>query len=100
MYENLSGTEFKEKFLASNNAMLVDVRTPGEYRAGTIKGAKNIDFMSPGFKQEFLKLPKDKEYFCSAAAATAAAKPVPCWPRKDTRYITWLTVLTIGRNSW
>jgi|DewCreStandDraft_4_1066084.scaffolds.fasta_scaffold204144_1 rhodanese-related sulfurtransferase len=63
LYENLSGTEFKEKFLASNNAMLVDVRTPGEYRAGTIKGAKNIDFMSPGFKQEFLKLPKDKEYF-------------------------------------
>jgi rhodanese-related sulfurtransferase len=63
LYQNLSGKEFKEKFLASSQAELIDVRTPGEFRSGTIKGARNIDFLSPGFRQEFLKLPKDKEYF-------------------------------------
>lgn len=62
-YENLSGREFKEKFTASKNAVLVDVRTAGEFSSGNIKGAKNIDFMSASFKDQFLKLDKGKEYF-------------------------------------
>jgi rhodanese-related sulfurtransferase len=60
---DLSGNEFKEKFTATPGAVLVDVRTPGEYRSGSIKGAINIDFMSPDFQREFLKLSKSKQYF-------------------------------------
>ena len=62
-YENLDGLEFKEKFTSSQGAVLVDVRTSGEFAGGSIKGAKNIDMMSPTFKDQFLKLDKDKEYF-------------------------------------
>lgn len=62
-YENLNGREFKERFTATAGAVLVDVRTPGEFSSGTIKGAKNIDFMSSSFKDQFLKLDKNKEYF-------------------------------------
>ncbi|GCC51531.1 rhodanese-like domain-containing protein [Chryseotalea sanaruensis] len=62
-YENLDGLEFKEKFTGTASAVLVDVRTPGEFSSGTIKGAKNIDFMSSSFKEQFLKLDKNKEYF-------------------------------------
>lgn len=62
-YENLDGLEFKEKFTATSGAVLVDVRTPGEFASGTVKGAKNIDFMSSSFKEQFLKLDKNKEYF-------------------------------------
>jgi rhodanese-related sulfurtransferase len=60
---DLGGREFKEKFQTTSNAVLVDVRTTSEYRSGTIKGAKNIDFLSPDFKTEFLKQDKDKTYF-------------------------------------
>jgi rhodanese-related sulfurtransferase len=60
---DLSGNEFKEKFTTTPGAVLVDVRTPGEYRSGSIKGAINIDFMSPIFQKEFLKLSKSKHYF-------------------------------------
>jgi rhodanese-related sulfurtransferase len=62
-YENLGGLEFKEKFTGTAGAVLVDVRTPGEFASGTVKGAKNIDFMSSSFKEQFLKLDKNKEYF-------------------------------------
>ena len=59
----MDGLEFKEKFLSTQEAVLVDVRTVGEFSGGTIKGAKNIDFMSVSFKDQFLKLDKNREYF-------------------------------------
>ncbi len=78
LYEDLDETVFKQRFLASENAELIDVRTPSEYQSRTIKGARNINFLSPSFQMEFFKLPKEKEYFCFAEAATAVAPPVPC----------------------
>lgn len=62
-YEDLRGQDFQQKFMSTPGAVLVDVRTPGEFSGGTIKGAKNIDFMSASFKAQFLKLDKSKEYF-------------------------------------
>lgn len=62
-YENLQGSTFKEKFASTKDAVLVDVRTAGEFSGGTIKGSKNIDFMSSSFKDQFLKLDKNKTYF-------------------------------------
>ncbi len=62
-YEDLRGQEFQQKFAGTNGAVLVDVRTAGEFSSGSIKGAKNIDFMSSSFKDQFLKLDKSKEYF-------------------------------------
>jgi rhodanese-related sulfurtransferase len=62
-YENLPGEEFKNLFQATTGAVLLDVRTKGEFQGGTIKGAKNIDLMSPSFRQEISKLDKNKTYF-------------------------------------
>lgn len=63
LYEDLDGVSFKEKFEKSQGAVLLDVRTPAEFRAGSIKGAVNIDMMSPSFRSEISKLDKSKEYF-------------------------------------
>ena len=62
-YENLDGLSFKERFKTTLDAVLVDVRTADECRGGTLSDAKNIDFMSSSFKDQFLKLDKSKEYF-------------------------------------
>jgi rhodanese-related sulfurtransferase len=62
-YENLSGRDFRQKFEATKGAVLVDVRTAGEFSSENIKGAKNIDFMSSTFLSQFSKLDKEKEYF-------------------------------------
>jgi len=73
-YEYLDGPEFKEKFLASASAQLVDVRTPAEFRSGSIKGAKNIDFAAASFKEQFLKLDKGKEYFLFCRSGTRSGQ--------------------------
>jgi rhodanese-related sulfurtransferase len=62
-YENLNGRQFKEKFSATPNAVLLDVRTPGEFKAGSIKGARNLDIMSSSFASQLATLDKNKEYF-------------------------------------
>ena len=62
-YEDLSGSEFRKKFEATKNAVLLDVRTAGEFSSGTIKGAKNIDFMAADFSKKIEQLDKSKEYF-------------------------------------
>lgn len=62
-YKNLNGKEFKTAFQNSKKAVLLDVRTAGEYASGTIKGSRNLDIMSPGFVEAVNKLDKDTEYF-------------------------------------
>lgn len=62
-YKNLNGREFKEQFQNVKKGVFLDVRTPGEFASGTIKGAKNIDIMSASFKESVSKLDKEKEYF-------------------------------------
>lgn len=60
---NLSGADFKAKYQQTPNAVLLDVRTPGEYGSGNIKGAKNINYMSASFRADVQKLDKNKAYF-------------------------------------
>lgn len=58
----LSPEHFKEH-ISNKKVQLVDVRTPREFRASHIKGAKNIDFYSGGFASEFSKLNKNKPLY-------------------------------------
>ena len=62
-YKSLSGKEFKEEYSKSKQAVLIDVRTPGEFASGSIDKAKNIDVMSPDFKKRLSTRDKNKEYF-------------------------------------
>lgn len=67
--EHKSGAERtldKEAFEAGFNesgAVLVDVRFPQEFEQGHIKGAININFFDPQFKNQLLELKKNKKYY-------------------------------------
>lgn len=45
------------------DAVIIDVRTPGEFQSGKLKGARNIDIMGSGFMAQVQNLPKDKKYY-------------------------------------
>lgn len=62
-YENLSGQAFKKQLQETPNAVLLDVRTGGEFAAGTIPGALNVDYLSPKFSAAIAQLDKDATYF-------------------------------------
>jgi rhodanese-related sulfurtransferase len=64
-----------EKNRASQDFVILDVRTPTEYGGGHIPGAINIDYNSPGFKDEAAKLDRAKTYvvYCRTGRRTARA---------------------------
>lgn len=72
---DLSGQEFKSQFLSTKGAVLLDVRTAGEFHSGTILGAKNLDVMSPSFQNQIAKLDASKTYFvfCRSGSRSASA---------------------------
>ena len=61
-YEDLSCEDFK-KGMNDKDAVIIDVRTAGEFNSGKLKGARNIDIMGSGFMAQIQNLPKDKKYY-------------------------------------
>ena len=49
--------------LQDEKPTVIDVRTAGEYAAGHLPGAINIDVEAPGFADSVSQLPKDQTYF-------------------------------------
>ncbi len=58
--------------------IVVDIRTPQEYRTGHIENAVNINFYDPDFKQKLNELDKDKTYlvYCRTGQRSGLAMPV------------------------
>jgi thioredoxin 1 len=71
----ISIDEFEKKLNSNQNAQLIDVRTPEEYKNGFIKGAKNIDWNATSFENEIKKLDKEKAVYvyCLGGGRSGAA---------------------------
>lgn len=73
----VSATEFHGKLTSSaKDAQLVDVRTPGEYADGHLKGAINIDINGDDFEHQLAALNKEVPVFVycrSGGRSTRAA---------------------------
>lgn len=74
-YEDLNGNTFRTRYQSAPKAALLDVRTAGEFAAGSIKGAKNLDVSSTQFQQALKTMDKDKEYyvFCRSGNRSGSA---------------------------
>ncbi len=72
----LSGLDFIEKFNTTPNSVLVDVRTPGEFLAGHIDKAINIDFENQSFLSEVKKLDVNKTYFVYCRSGNRSGQAV------------------------
>lgn len=49
--------------LSDPNAVVLDVRTKGEWNDGHLDGARHLDVSGAGFDAGLKKLPKDKTYY-------------------------------------
>lgn len=59
----LSAPEFSEKINTTGNAVIVDVRTPGEFEKGHLKNAVNINWNGNDFDSRITSLDKSKPVF-------------------------------------
>jgi rhodanese-related sulfurtransferase len=75
----LNSAEYKKE-IGQGSVQLVDVRTAGEYKGGSIPGALNIDVSNGVFDNEIQKLDKTKPVYVycrsGARSQTAAQKMV------------------------
>ena len=61
---DLDLNSWKKQMLIDNNANIIDVRTPDEYKISHIPNSKNIDFYNQhNFMQEINKLDKNQSYY-------------------------------------
>jgi rhodanese-related sulfurtransferase len=66
--EVVSAEVFQRKLSETDNAVILDVRTPEEVADGYIEGAINIDFRSPDFQTKINELDKNATYMVYCAS--------------------------------
>ncbi len=60
-HKDINTPDFKD-YLEQDSYILLDVRTPEEFKTGRLKGATNIDFYNESFEDDIDKLDKRKKY--------------------------------------
>lgn len=70
------GPQTDLKTLAQKGAQIIDVRTPGEFKSGHIKGAVNIPLQT--LSDQLSKIRKDKPVItcCASGMRSASAKAI------------------------
>jgi rhodanese-related sulfurtransferase len=73
-FKNIGADEFAA-LAKDKNTVVIDVRSPGETAQGKIPGAKEMNLMGAGFKQQIAKLDKTKTYlvYCRSGNRSATA---------------------------
>jgi rhodanese-related sulfurtransferase len=56
-----------EKLVSSRKVVILDIRTPEEFKAGHIVGATNINFRASDFESSISTLPKTNAYLVYCA---------------------------------
>lgn len=69
----LTATQFGDELKQQNNAILIDVREPQEYKSGSIPGANNIPLSQ--LKHRIAEIPQDKQayLFCQSGMRSKQA---------------------------
>lgn len=70
------GTKTDYAQLVKDGAQIIDVRTPGEYASGHIKGSKNIPLNELQGKMKHIKKDKAVITCCASGMRSASAKGI------------------------
>lgn len=73
--ENVKVEKAAELLASKTGLQVLDVRTPGEFTAGSVQGAKNIDIYDPAFRQNLSALDKNQPVlvYCKSGGRSAEA---------------------------
>ncbi len=81
----------------NDNFVIIDVRTPGEYGAGHIENASDINFYSDSFRDDLEKLDRTRIYLIYCRSGSRSARAMRLMER-----LGFVSVYNIkgGINSW
>jgi rhodanese-related sulfurtransferase len=89
---NVTHADAKEaaKLVAKSEVVVLDVRTPGEYSAGHITGATNIDFLAGDFSERLAKLDREKSYLVHCASGGRSTRALPQLSKLGFKHVVHL----------
>ncbi|WP_294818274.1 rhodanese-like domain-containing protein [uncultured Flavobacterium sp.] len=94
--ELVSPAQF-EKRMAADSGQLIDVRTPKEFSAGHIEGAKNVHLYDKDFSQHVDKLDKKKTVYVYCKAGGRSSEAVGILKEKGFKHVVELDG---GTDAW
>lgn len=93
---SVSAQDFQEE-VEDKNAVVLDIRTPEEFNNGRIKGAINIDYYKPDFRDKLSELDKDKPYKIYCNSGNRSGKTLQLMKEMG---FTDVTELSGGIQAW
>jgi len=80
--------EAAAKLLADDSKVVVlDIRTPDEFKAGHIKGATNLDFYADDFETRLGKLDREKSYLVHCASGGRSGRSLALFNKLGFRSV-------------
>jgi rhodanese-related sulfurtransferase len=95
--KRVTKAEFKTFLLENENTQLIDVRTPGEFEAGAIEAANNIDYNDPNFETNINKLDKNMPVLIYCKSGGRSSKALKIF---ETNGFTHVLELEGGYSNW
>jgi rhodanese-related sulfurtransferase len=86
-----------QKLLSQTNLVILDIRTPEEFKSFHIAGATNIDFHGSNFEQCISSLDKSKTYLVHCASGGRSTRSLKFFQKHDFQSIYHLDG---GINGW
>ena len=86
-----------QKLLSQTNLVILDIRTPEEFKSFHIAGATNIDFHGSDFEQRINSLDKSKNYLVHCASGGRSSRSLQIFQKHDFQSIYHLDG---GINAW
>lgn len=85
--QQLGITAFEQKMNSTSDKIVLDVRTPAEFRQGHVAGATLIDVLESDFEEKVQKLDKSKPLFVYCASGIRSEEAVAILHRLGYREI-------------
>ncbi len=86
-----------QKLIDAKKVIVLDVRTPGEFKSAHIAGATNIDFQGPDFESRITRLDTNKVYLVHCASG---GRSTHCLPVLQKHNFQFLFHLDGGLKAW
>ena len=72
-----------QQLIVDKKVIVLDLRTPTEFKAARIKGAANIDCLAPDFEERIKGLDKSKSYLVHCASGGRSTRSLSTFQRQQ-----------------
>lgn len=98
--DDMTATQAASALQTQKNMVVLDVRTPDEYKNGHLANAVNINLYDPNFRTKLARLDKSKTYVVHCAAGLENGRSRKATAAMDSLGFRKIKHLNGGFNAW